>query len=105
MDSPRGVGGRQVGSLRCPPAEPVLPEAARFLSSLELGKFRRETKCVPPGTVQRTVMRRGESVSHRPGFEPGLGRFLGEGECPQGSSGPEESEPGKSMRPRRGRVA
>ncbi|CAI9165628.1 unnamed protein product [Rangifer tarandus platyrhynchus] len=78
MDSPRGVGGRQVGSLRCPPAEPVLPEAARFLSSLELGKFRRETKCVPRGTVQRTVMRRGESVSHRPGFEPGLGRFLGE---------------------------
>lgn len=34
-----------MGSLRCAPAEAVPPEAARFLSSLELGRFRRETVC------------------------------------------------------------
>lgn len=78
MYSPAGLGGGRWGPRPPHPAEPVLPEAARSLSSLELGKFRRETKCAPSWACLENQRRRDESLSDSPGLNLGLAASLGE---------------------------
>ena len=76
--SPAGLGGGRWGPRPPRPAEPVLPEAARSLSSLELGKFRRETKCAPSWACLENQRRRDESLCQTaPGLNLGLAASSG----------------------------